>query len=101
MAEITALVVAGVACLSDLRHARIPNLLTFGAVAAALLFHLLAPQGSGASFVFAGLAAGLLVFFPFFALGAMGAGGGVRLDDAHASETISLVTLSTTTGLSK
>jgi len=71
---ITALLIAGAACATDLRRARIPNVLTFGAVAAAVLFHLLAPQGSGASFVFAGLVAGLLVFFPFFALGAMGAG---------------------------
>jgi prepilin peptidase CpaA len=74
MAEITALVIGGVACATDLRSARIPNALTFGAVAAALLFHLLAPQGGGAMFIGAGLLAGLLVFFPFFALGALGAG---------------------------
>lgn len=74
MVELTALLIGGVACATDLRSARIPNVLTFSAAAAAVLFHLLAPQGSGVSFVFAGLVAGLLVFFPFFALGAMGAG---------------------------
>lgn len=74
MVELTALLIGGVACATDLRSARIPNLLTFSAAATAVLFHLLAPQGSGVWFVFLGLAAGLLVFFPFFALGAMGAG---------------------------
>jgi len=72
--ELTALLIGGAACVTDLRSARIPNVLTFGAIASALLFHLLAPLGAGAAFVVAGLAAGFLVFFPFFALGAMGAG---------------------------
>jgi len=74
MAEVTALVIGALACLSDLRSARIPNLLTFTALAAGLVFHGLAPSGSGAPAAFLGLLAGLLVFFPFFALGAMGAG---------------------------
>ncbi|MGE0460838.1 MAG: prepilin peptidase [Vicinamibacterales bacterium] len=74
VAELTALLIAGAACLTDLRSARIPNVLTFGAVALGLVFHVLTPPGSGAAFAGAGLLAGLLVFFPFFALGAMGAG---------------------------
>ena len=74
MAELTALVIGALACVTDLRSARIPNALTFGAVVAGVLFHLLAPQGQGAAVAGAGLVAGLLVFFPFFALGALGAG---------------------------
>ncbi len=74
MAELAALLIGGVACATDLRSARIPNALTFGAIAAGLVFHLLAPQGAGAAFLGKGLLAGLLVFFPFFALGALGAG---------------------------
>jgi prepilin peptidase CpaA len=74
MAELTALAIGGLACVTDLRSARIPNGLTFGAAALALLFHLLAPSGEGVAFAVLGLLAGLLVFFPFFALGAMGAG---------------------------
>jgi prepilin peptidase CpaA len=46
----------------------------FGAILAGLLFHLLAPVGSGFQFATIGFVAGLLVFFPFFALGALGAG---------------------------
>jgi prepilin peptidase CpaA len=72
--ELTALAIGAVACVTDLRQARIPNTLTFGAAAAGLAFHLLAPQGLGFAFAGAGMLAGLLVFFPFFALGAMGAG---------------------------
>lgn len=74
MAEITALVIGGIACATDLRSARIPNVLTFGAGVLGLLFHLLAPEGNGVAFAATGMLAGLLVFFPFFALGALGAG---------------------------
>jgi prepilin peptidase CpaA len=71
---LAALAIAGLACATDLRSARIPNLLTFSALALGLLFHSLAPSGSGVQAALVGLLAGLLVFFPFFALGAMGAG---------------------------
>lgn len=73
-AEGFALAIGALACVTDLRSARIPNLLTFSALAAALLFHGLAPSGSGLPAALLGVLAGLLVFFPFFALGAMGAG---------------------------
>jgi prepilin peptidase CpaA len=74
MAEVAALIVGTIACITDLRAARIPNVLTFTALAAGLVFHALAPVGSGLPAAGLGLLAGLLVFFPFFALGAMGAG---------------------------
>lgn len=74
MAETAALVVAALACATDLRSARIPNVLTFGAVVAAFAFHTFAPAGVGPAEAGLGLVVGMLVFFPFFALGAMGAG---------------------------
>ena len=63
-----------VACLFDVKSSRIPNALTFSAVAIAMAFHVLAPSGGGIAFALAGFAIGLAVFFPMFALGAMGAG---------------------------
>jgi prepilin peptidase CpaA len=67
-------VFAGVACATDLRDSRIPNALTFGSIALALLVHSLFPQGFGLPHAFIGLLVGGAVFFPFFALGGMGAG---------------------------
>ena len=74
MAEATALVIGALACATDLRSARIPNFLTFGSILAGVLFHAVAPNGSGVAAAALGLVAGLLVFFPIFALGALGAG---------------------------
>jgi prepilin peptidase CpaA len=74
MAQAVALVIGSLACVTDLRSARIPNTLTFGGILLGLLFHGLTPAGSGVTAALAGLLAGLLVFFPFFALRAMGAG---------------------------
>ena len=72
IAEAMAVAVVIVACVWDVRTSRIPNVLTFSAIALALAFHLTA--GSGAPYAALGLLAGLAVFFPMFALGAMGAG---------------------------
>ena len=69
-----ALVFAGAACVTDLRDGRIPNVLTFGAIGVAFAVHTFLPQGSGLAHVGFGLLVGLAVFFPFFALGGMGAG---------------------------
>jgi prepilin peptidase CpaA len=65
---------AALACLWDLTSARIPNWLTLTAAAAAIGFHTLAPQGQGLGPAAAGLVVGLVIFFPLFALRAMGAG---------------------------
>jgi prepilin peptidase CpaA len=73
-AEAFAVVTVLVACISDVSTSRIPNLLTFTTAAAAILFHTLSPTGSGGTQVLLGLLVGLAVFFPLFALGAMGAG---------------------------
>lgn len=72
--ELCTLTVAAAACLFDLKSARIPNALTFGAAGLAVIFHTVAPQGAGLGAALVGLLIGLLVFFPMFALGAMGAG---------------------------
>ncbi len=62
------------ACVYDVRLRRIPNALTLGAALAGLAFHVLQAgiQGAGASV--AGCLVGALLFFPFFALGGLGAG---------------------------
>jgi prepilin peptidase CpaA len=68
------LVFAGVACVTDLKDGRIPNALTFGAIALAFVVHAALPQGHGFAHVMLGMLVGLAAFFPFFALGGMGAG---------------------------
>jgi prepilin peptidase CpaA len=67
-------VVLALACISDLRTRRIPNLLTFSAAASALVFHLLTGGWSAAGWSIAGCILGALLFFPMFALRGMGAG---------------------------
>jgi prepilin peptidase CpaA len=67
-------VVLALACISDLRTRRIPNVLTFSAGAAALAFHLLTGGWSAAGWSIAGCLLGALLFFPMFALRGMGAG---------------------------
>ena len=62
------------ACLSDLRTRRIPNVLTISAALAALLFHLLTGGWPAAGWGAAGLFLGAALFFPMFALRGMGAG---------------------------
>jgi prepilin peptidase CpaA len=63
-----------VAVVVDLRSRRIPNALTFGAAAAALVFALATAGVSGLSIAAAGWVTGAALFFPFFALRGMGAG---------------------------
>jgi prepilin peptidase CpaA len=71
---VAVLVVGCVACGFDIATRRIPNALTFGASVAALVFHLAASGVSGFGLSLAGLVVGLLLFFPIFALGGLGAG---------------------------
>jgi prepilin peptidase CpaA len=71
---VIALVVAAIACLTDLRSRRIPNLLTFGAAAAAFVFHAFAAGWPGLIGSVAGWALGLALFLPLFLLRGMGAG---------------------------
>jgi len=69
-----ALLVAGVACMTDLRSRRIPNVLTFGAASTALMAHVVAGGGHGLWLAIAGWVLGAAVFFLPFALGGLGAG---------------------------
>ena len=69
-----ALLVAFAACVTDVRHRRIPNLLTFGAAAAAVVFHVAVDGVGGLQTSLGGWLLGTVLFLPFFALGGMGAG---------------------------
>jgi prepilin peptidase CpaA len=62
------------ACITDLRTRRIPNVLTFSAIAAALLYHAAIGGLNAAGWSLAGCLLGALLFFPMFALRGMGAG---------------------------
>ena len=76
--QLAAIAIAIVAAACDLRMRRIPNLLTFGAAATGLMYHL----SSGGPWAFGGSAAGwmvgALVFVVPFALRGLG-GGDVKL----------------------
>lgn len=72
--ETGALLSAAVACLTDVRSARIPNVLTFASLASAVAVQVLAPAGHGGPTALAGALAGFAVFLPLFLLGGMGAG---------------------------
>lgn len=74
IAEGFAVLTVIVACVSDVSTSKIPNVLTFAAAALAVVFHVASPAGLGLTHAGLGLAVGLAVFFPLFALGAMGAG---------------------------
>jgi prepilin peptidase CpaA len=73
-AHAAVLVVAVTACIWDLRTRRIPNVLTLGAAAAALLFHVLTGGLHGGLASAAGWVVGMATLFVAFALGGMGAG---------------------------
>jgi prepilin peptidase CpaA len=73
-----ALTVGLVACVTDLRSRRIPNILTFGSALAALFYHLALGGMAGLTGAAVGWAAGVAFFFVPFALGGMG-GGDVKL----------------------
>lgn len=71
---IAILVVASVAVAFDVRTRRIPNVLTFGAAAAGVLFGLVTAGTSGLTAALLAWGLGVALFFPFFALRGMGAG---------------------------
>jgi prepilin peptidase CpaA len=76
--EIVAVGIAVCACATDIVNRRVPNLLTAPAILVGIAAHALLPGGGGISAALIGLAVGLAVYFPFFALGGMG-GGDVKL----------------------
>ncbi|MGH7900012.1 MAG: A24 family peptidase [Candidatus Binatia bacterium] len=75
--ELSTIAVIGVsltACIFDLRTRRIPNLLTLVAAVAAWSFFLAQGGLSALGWSVTGWLLGVLMFFPFFLLGGMGAG---------------------------
>ena len=67
-------IVGLVACVTDLRSRRIPNVLTFGAAAAALVYAAIVGGWSGVGFAALGWFIGAVAFIVPFALGGLGAG---------------------------
>jgi prepilin peptidase CpaA len=74
VADAAVLVIGAAACVTDLSSRRIPNVLTFGASVAAVLFGAINGGLPGAGWSLAGWAVGCAVFMPWFLLGGMGAG---------------------------
>jgi prepilin peptidase CpaA len=72
--DVVALVVAACACGIDLRTRRIPNLLTFGTAATALVFHFVVGGVPGLAASGAGWGVGMAMLIVPYALGGMGAG---------------------------
>lgn len=72
--QIVAVALGIVASVCDLRVRRIPNLLTFGGAAVAIVFSVFAHGASGLWISLGGWFAGTLLFLPFWLLGGMGAG---------------------------
>jgi prepilin peptidase CpaA len=66
--------VASIACVTDVWTHRIPNVLTFGAAAAAMVFHTFAPSGHGIVSAIEGWLVGAALMFLPFALRGLGAG---------------------------
>jgi prepilin peptidase CpaA len=73
-----AVALAMTAAVCDLRTRRIPNLLTFGGAACALVFHSIVGGTAGLAMSLGGWVLGIALFFPFFALRGLG-GGDVKL----------------------
>ena len=78
IAQLVALTIGVIACVTDIRTRRIPNVLTFGAAAAALVFHGVSGGLPGLQTAVFGWIVGTALFLPFFLLGGMG-GGDVKL----------------------
>src|SRR5262245_4291949 len=76
--QLGAVVIAIAAAACDLRMRRIPNLLTFGAAATGLIYHLVSGGFDGFGQSAAGWVIGALVFVVPFALRGLG-GGDVKL----------------------
>jgi prepilin peptidase CpaA len=72
--QLTVFAIAVVACMTDLRRRRIPNILTLGGAVAGLVFSVVTAGGNGAITSLEGWALGLVLWLPFYALRGMGAG---------------------------
>ena len=77
-AHIVGLAIASLACVTDLRTRRIPNVLTFGAALAGLLYQFVSGGIDGLGHAALGWLVGAVIFILPFALGGLG-GGDVKL----------------------
>jgi prepilin peptidase CpaA len=77
-AHIVGLTIASLACVTDLRTRRIPNVLTFGAALAGLLYQFVSGGIDGLGHAALGWLVGAVIFILPFALGGLG-GGDVKL----------------------
>lgn len=77
-AVVASIISALVACVMDLRERRVPNALTLGSAATALVYHLYMSGLTGLGTAAGGWFLGLLLFLPIFALRGIG-GGDVKL----------------------
>jgi prepilin peptidase CpaA len=68
------LVIIAAASVCDLRRGRIPNALTFGATAVALLLQAIVGGWAGLAWALGGWAVGIVLFAPLYAVKGMGAG---------------------------
>lgn len=73
-----AFTIAFAAAVSDYRKFKIPNNLTYSAMAIGLLWHMASPYGHGVATAAGGIAIGFVSLAPFFLVGGMG-GGDVKL----------------------
>jgi prepilin peptidase CpaA len=71
---LVAIIIAGIACLTDLRSRRISNRLVMIGLVLGLVMNLCMGGWAGLGWSLLGGLLGLAIFFPFFALGGMGAG---------------------------
>jgi prepilin peptidase CpaA len=69
-----AVTTAAIACATDLRSGRIPNVLTWGSAAGALMFHAFVERGDGFWLAGGGWLAGVALLVVPFALRGLGAG---------------------------
>ena len=75
---VAALIVSAIACATDVRSRRIPNWLTLGSAAAAMVFELIRHGVGAAEWSVLGWIVGIVVFLPLFMAAGMG-GGDVKL----------------------
>jgi prepilin peptidase CpaA len=71
---LVAILIAATACVTDLRSRRISNRLVVGGAILGLLLNFTSAGWEGCGWSLLGGLLGLALFFPFFALGGMGAG---------------------------
>jgi prepilin peptidase CpaA len=72
--HVASLLTAGLACAYDLRTRRIPNVLTFGAAGAAVVYHVVESGLIGGAASIGGWLVGAALMVGFYALGGLGAG---------------------------